>query len=173
MVCNNDFPSVPLPTHAYRVELKQARHAGRLAADPDEVYRSLKDRLLEFRESLLDKQQRINAEWRTLARGKMSALEFQASFESVVAEMELAGMGKSDRDLLLGYLALIPPGHRADEVLKDRRPYHRPGVEPDTRGVETWREAHRILLKLEEAESSAKALVAAVLPDSAPSGAPD
>eukprot|EP00959_Pyramimonas_sp_CCMP1952_P177494 3710196-Pyramimonas_sp.AAC.1 len=69
-------------------------------------------------------------------------------------------MGKSDRDLLLGYLALIPPARRA-EVLKDRRVYQRSGAQPEVRGVETWREAHRVLLKLEEAESSAKALVAA------------
>ncbi|CAK0832647.1 unnamed protein product [Prorocentrum cordatum] len=146
---------------AYKVELKQARRSGRLAADPDEVYQSLKERLMEFKEGLLEKQQRLNAEWRTLSRGKMSALEFQATFENIAAEMELAGMGKSDRDLLLGYLALIPPAHRA-EVLKDRRVYQRSGAQPEVRGAETWREAHRVLLKLEEAESSAKALVAAM-----------
>ncbi|CAK0840013.1 unnamed protein product, partial [Prorocentrum cordatum] len=153
---------------ADKVELKQARRSGRLAADPDEVYQSLKERLMEFKEGLLEKQQRLNAEWRTLSRGRMSALEFQATFENIVAEMELAGMGKSDRDLLLGYLALIPPAHRA-EVLKDRRVYQRSGAQPEVRGVETWREAHRVLLKLEEAESSAKALVAAVGSDFAPS----
>ncbi|CAK0865466.1 unnamed protein product, partial [Prorocentrum cordatum] len=153
---------------AYKVELKQARRSGRLAADPDEVYQSLKERLMEFKEGLLEKQQRLNAEWRTLSRGKMSALEFQATFENIVAEMELAGMGKSDRDLLLSYLALIPPAHRA-EVLKGRRVYQRSGAQPEVRGVETWREARRALLKLEEAESSAKALVAAVGSDLAPS----
>ncbi|CAK0835569.1 unnamed protein product [Prorocentrum cordatum] len=153
---------------AYKVELQQARRSGRLSADPDEVYQSLKERLMEFKEGLLEKQQRLNAEWRTLSRGKMSALEFQATFENIVAEMELAGMGKSDRDLLLSYLALIPPSHRA-EVLKDRRVYQRSGAQPEVRGVETWREAHRVLLKLEEAESSAKALVAAVGSDFAPS----
>eukprot|EP00974_Lingulodinium_polyedra_P014501 1404028-Lingulodinium_polyedra.AAC.1 len=75
--------------------------------------------------------------------------------------MEMAGMGKPDRDLLLGYLALIPPLHRGD-VLKDRRTYVRPDGQPEVRGVETWREAHRVLLKLEEADLSAKALVGAV-----------
>ena len=32
----------------------------------------------------------------------MAALEFQPVFESLAAEMEMSGMGKSERDLLLG-----------------------------------------------------------------------
>ena len=83
-------------------------------------------------------------------------------FEHIVAEMEMCGMGKSDRDLLLGFLALTPPAYRAD-VLKDRRSYAAIGGEQNIRGVETWREAHEIRVKLEEADSSSKALVASVL----------
>ena len=97
-------------------------HAARLAADPDEVYARLKERMMEFKEGLLEKQQRLNGEWRTLSRGRQSALEFQATFENIVSEMELAGMGKSDRDLLLGYLAATPQRYRA-AVLGDRRVY--------------------------------------------------
>ena len=79
-----------------------------------------------------------------------------------VSEMELAGMGKSDRDLLLGYLGLIPANHRPD-VLKDRRSYaNADGTMSVPRCVETWREAHRVLVKLEEADSSSKALIATV-----------
>ena len=84
------------------------------------------------------------------------------SEDIIVSEMELAGMGKPDRDLLLGYLALIPPAHRAD-VLKDRRAYDSAdGLSSVVRGVETWREAHKIVVKLEEADSGSRALVAAV-----------
>eukprot|EP00974_Lingulodinium_polyedra_P061781 5962748-Lingulodinium_polyedra.AAC.1 len=59
--------------------------------------------------------------------------------------MEMAGTGKPDRDVLPGYLALTPPLHRGD-VLKDRRAYIRPDVQPEVRGVEIWREARRALL---------------------------
>ena len=45
---------------------------------------------------MLEKQQRLNAEWRNLGRGKKTALEFLPQFEKIVSEMELAGMGKSD-----------------------------------------------------------------------------
>ena len=97
------------------------------------------------------KQQRLNGEWKNLSRGRKTALEFMPVFESRVSEMELAGMGKSDRDLLLGYLGLIPPNHRPD-VLKDRRSYpNADGTMSVARGVETWREAHRVLVKLEGA----------------------
>ena len=108
---------------AYKVELRTARQDGRLKEHPDAVYASIIARLQEFREGLLEKQQRLNGEWKNLSRGRKTALEFMPVFESLVSEMELAGMGKSDRDLLLGYLGLIPPNHRPD-VLKDRRSYH-------------------------------------------------
>ena len=89
-------------------------------------------------------------------------MEFLPVFESLLAKMELAGMGKSDRDLRLTYLALIPPGHRPD-VLKVRRSYPLSDCTTSaTRGVETWREAHRVLVKLEEADAGSKAFVAAV-----------
>eukprot|EP00974_Lingulodinium_polyedra_P111231 10758573-Lingulodinium_polyedra.AAC.1 len=95
----------------------------------------MRERLLEFKEGLLERQQRFNNEWKTLSRGRLSALEFQPVFEGLVSEMEMAGMGKPDRDLLLGYLALIPPLHRGD-VLNDRRTYVRPDGQPEVRGVE-------------------------------------
>ena len=79
---------------AYRVELRAARHDGRLKEAPEEVYRQIILRLQEFKEGLLEKQQRLNAEWRVLARGKRSALEFLPVFENTVAEMEMAGMGQ-------------------------------------------------------------------------------
>ena len=40
------------------------------------VYGAIVERLQEFKEGLLEKQQRLNAEWRTLARGKKTAMEF-------------------------------------------------------------------------------------------------
>ena len=73
---------------------------------------------------------------------------------------------------LLGHLLMIPPQHRGD-VLKDPRVYWRPGGAAEVRGFETWREAHKVALKLEKAESSAKALVGAVGGEGLPgSGAP-
>ena len=104
---------------AYKVEVRAARQNGRLKEHPDAVLGAIIARLQEFREGLLEKQQRLNGEWTNLSRGRKTALEFMPVFESLVSEMELAGIGKSDRDLLLRYLGLIPANHRPD-VLRDR-----------------------------------------------------
>ncbi|MDA8582659.1 hypothetical protein N9L68_00470, partial [bacterium] len=133
---------------AYQVEVKSARHDGRLKDHPDAVYGAIVARLQEFKEGLLEKQQRLNGEWKVLARGKKSALEFRPILESLVSEMELSGMGKSYRDLLLGYLARIPPAHRSD-VRKDRRGYTSvDGSTSAPRGAGACREAHRLVVEL-------------------------
>ena len=92
-----------------------------------------------------EKQQRLNWEWKTLSRGRKTALEFMPVLESLVSVMELAGMGKTDREFLLGYLGLIPPylglipsNHRPD-VLKDRRAYPM----ADGRSLEEWKRGGR------------------------------
>ena len=61
-------------------------------------------------------------------------------FEQTVAELELAGLGMSDRLLLLGYLRKVGPGFR-QEILKDRRSYRTPEGSETTRGVGSgwWR----------------------------------
>merc|ERR1712115_631211 len=81
---------------AYDVEVRTARTSGLLSSDPVEVYRRLKERMMEFKEGLLEKQQRLSAEWKTLSRGKLSAIQFQPIFENAIAELELAGIGKSE-----------------------------------------------------------------------------
>ena len=94
---------------AAKVEIKSCR--ARSIDDQREVWDKIRLRLMEFQEGLLERQQRLDKEWQTLSRGKKSALEFAPLFESQVAEMELAGVGKSDRDLLLRYLATVAPAH--------------------------------------------------------------
>ena len=47
---------------AYKVEVRAARQNGRLKEHPDAAYASIIARLQEFREGLLEKQQRLNGE---------------------------------------------------------------------------------------------------------------
>ena len=70
-------------------------------------------------------------------------------WEAAVAELDLKGIGKSDRELLLAYLKRCGPAART-EVLKDRRPYPTVGGGEETRQVRTWREAHRVVVELEQ-----------------------
>ena len=85
-------------------DVRSARAKAFIQSNPEFVYQALVERLGEFKEGAMEKQQRLNREWGELKRGKKTALEFLPVFEGMVAEMELAGLGKSDRDLLLPYL---------------------------------------------------------------------
>ncbi|HIE71147.1 MAG TPA: hypothetical protein EYP98_13775, partial [Planctomycetes bacterium] len=146
----------------YRVQLKEARRSGLLRSDPGAVYELLRTRLMEFRETLLERQNRYELEYGNLAKGSLTALQFLPLFESVTSEMDLCGVGLSERQMLLGYLRKVGTHYR-QEILKDRRFYPAPGGGPDvTREVKTWREGHRILLEMESVTAGSKALVAAV-----------
>ena len=76
---------------AYTVEVKAARQKGHFHMHPETVYNSLAKRLTEFKEGVLEKQQRLSREWAELKRGKKTALEVLPIFDSMVSEMELAG----------------------------------------------------------------------------------
>ena len=60
--------------------IRSARNSGRLASNPAAVYNEIKERLLEFRETLMERQARVEQEFDSLARGGKSALEFLPHF---------------------------------------------------------------------------------------------
>ena len=146
----------------YRVKLKEARKSGLLLRDPGQVYDEIRDRLMEFRETALERQNRVENEFNNLTKGTLKALQFLPMFESVTSEMDMCGVGLSERQLLLGYLRKVGSDYRR-EILKDRRLYASPtGGPEEMRNPQTWREAHRVLLEIESVSAGTKALVAAV-----------
>ena len=146
----------------YRVKIKEARASGLLKTEPGKVFEEVRVRLMEFRESALEKQNRVENEYQNLTKGNLSALQFLPQFESLTSEMDICGVGLSERQLLLGYLRKVGADHRR-EILKDRRLYPSPSGGPETmRAAATWREAHRILLEFDAIGAGTKALVAAI-----------
>ena len=127
---------------AYKVVVQAARRSGELEADPRAIYDRVCSRLLEFREGLIEQQTRADRLFENCSKGKLSAVQFLPVWEAVVAELDLKGIGKSDRELLLAYMKRCGPAART-EVLKDRRPYATLGGAEETRQVRTWPEAHR------------------------------
>ena len=105
--------------------------------DPEEVYQEILGRLREFAEGQIERQCRITKEWIEVQKGDLSALQFLPLFEAAVGELELAGLAKIQRELLLSYLDRMGAKHRG-EVLKDVRVWD---AEPVARGVNSWREA--------------------------------
>ena len=152
----------------YKVVTKAARRAGTLESDPGAVYDQVIERLREFREGEIEKQTRVTNQWDALVKGKLSALQFLPQFENCVAEMELHGLAKGARELLLEYLKRVGAPYRT-EILKDRRFYPAPGGGEVQRQVGTWKEAHGVLVELEQLTEGSRALMAPMNPDE-PSG---
>ena len=94
-------------------------------------------------------------------RGNRTGLQFKPLFEHGIAELEKAGVGKSDRDLFLAYLKKCGE-NMMNVILKDRREYIARDGERSTRAPDTWPEAHRVLLEEEALMSGSRALVAAL-----------
>ena len=69
----------------YRVILKETRRSGLLRTDPGAVYETIRGRLMEFRETLLEKQNRVEGEYHNLSKGSLSALQFLPLFEAVTS----------------------------------------------------------------------------------------
>ena len=68
-------------------------------------------------------------------------------------ELELAGLSKNQRELLLGYLQKVGP-KKASAIQRDARPWPGPDGATQIRRVVSWEEAHRVLNELEGLEAS-------------------
>ena len=141
----------------YDVAIKKARKLGYHDNDPDRVFQEIKDRLMRFSETPLQRQLRVSELWNNMSRGSKTGLQWEVEFEDVIGELEVAGLGKSALDLKIGYLQKAGPQYHTD-ILKDTRAW--PGADGTTtiRKVETWEECHVVLLELETAKSGGKAL---------------
>ena len=71
-------------TNIYRSAWK----SGEILDDPESVYRRIKNKHLVFAESREEKEVRIDAEHAALAKGRLSACQFEPLFESSISELE-------------------------------------------------------------------------------------
>eukprot|EP00969_Alexandrium_andersonii_P361397 15457457-Alexandrium_andersonii.AAC.1 len=81
----------------------------------------------------MEKQMRVLTEYEALWKGTKTAHQFEAQLEEAITELELAGLGKNDRELLLAYLQVGPAN--ATEIQKDVRSRGNAGGPPSTRRV--------------------------------------
>ena len=142
-------------TNIYRSAWK----SGEILDDPESVYQRIKNKHLVFAESREEKEVRIDAEHAALAKGRLSACQFEPLFESSISELESVGLGKTTRELCLSYLRKMP-AHLQKEIRGDKRLW---GVESTLRGPQTWEEAHRVVLEIEQREATHKATANSIL----------
>ena len=122
------------------------------------MYKRIKAKHLLFTESPEEREIRVDAEHVALAKGKMTGHQFEPLFEASVTELETVGLGKSKRELYLSYLRKMP-AHLQKEIRSDKRLW---AGETQLRGPQTWEEAHRVVLEVEQREATHRATANAV-----------
>ena len=121
------------------------------------LYKLVKERLMKFMETGLEKQLRVRNTWNALSKTRnMSALQFEAEWEKALAEMVEVGLPQPPREKYLAYLCKI--GSPMSDILRqDRRPRPDGAGGITNRLSETWEELHEILVEKENMAAGSKA----------------
>ena len=141
----------------YENIFKKCKGSDGLIEDADAVYKLIKLRLLRFCETAMGKQLRIRRDWDSLSKGRnMNALQFEAKWEELLADLEECGLGKTELDKFLAYVEKMGP-QVGEEIRKDRRPRLDGTGGLTTRAPKSWEEAHEVLVELENPRAGTKA----------------
>ena len=90
----------------------------------------------------------------------MSALQFEAEWEQINAELGEVGFMINPLDKFLAYI--IKVGSQSETIRMDRRPRPDGSGGMTTRLPETWEERHEVLCELEGVKAGTKAFTAAM-----------
>ena len=125
--------------------------------DPRAVYVEIKQRLLKFKETQLERQMRVKREFDELHKTKnVNALQFEAMWEKALSELEKVGLGKTSLEKYLGYLEKVGPTTGA--AVRSNREMRDDGAGvKELRAPKTWEEAHAVVVQLESESASTKA----------------
>ena len=141
----------------YRVAYKQARKRGEMQKDPMAVYVNIKEKLMRFVETPMEKETRILAEWDALHKGNLSALQFEPWWDKSLSDLAEVGLSRTERELFLAYLRKIGK-QMATEIRKDQRPWPDGAGGHTSRRCCTWEEAHKVCIELEALNVDNKAV---------------
>ena len=104
---------------------------------------------------------RVRREWDNLVKTRqMTALQFEAEWEKVHADLEECGLGLSPTEKFLGYIVKVGPPY-SESIRMDRRPRPDGNGGIVTRLPETWEECHEVLVEHETIKAGTKAFNAA------------
>ena len=126
-----------------------------------ESFNLVKARLMKLTQTAAEKQLKAKNEWDQLEKTKwMTALQFEAEWESRAASLEEAGLGKNATGYFLDYIVKVGTA-MGENIRMDRR--QRPDKSGGTtmRPPETWEEAHAVLREIEGIRAGTKALAGA------------
>jgi len=128
---------------------------------PGDIYRTIKKRLFRFLETATEKQLRVKGEWNNLTKTRgMTALQFEAEWEQIHAELEEVGLSLNPLDKFLAYIMKVGPPI-SETIRMDRRPRPDKSGGTTTRTPETWEECHEVLCEIEGVKAGSRAFSAA------------
>ena len=93
----------------------------------------------------------------------LSAAKFHPKFQKLVTELGRYGLAKGDTELLLAYLNKVGVSLKK-MVLQDKREYARDNDSSEVHAAKACKEPYRVVMELEALDTSAKAIVAPVMP---------
>ena len=138
--------------------IKSHKDDGMKETNPQQLYKEIKDELMQFAETAVEKQVRIRNQWRSFSKTKyMTALEFSTKFIKFSTQLEEVGLGLSKAEKYMCYIEKV--GADMAELIrldKCQRPDRSGGT--SERLPETWEEAHAVLMEREAARSGTKIL---------------
>ena len=88
----------------YNYVLKENYELAQTDQGAEQVYQLFKDRMLEFTETLTEKQTRVQSEFRFLEKGNLTALQWEVAFEKGLSDLADAGLPLRDREEFLAYI---------------------------------------------------------------------
>ena len=117
----------------------------------------IKDKLMRFVETIMEKETRVLNEWDTLHKGNLSALQFEPWWDKCLADLDDVGLSRNSRELFLGYLRKVGKA-QAVQIRKDQRPWPDGEGGVTSRRCCTWEEAHKVCIELEALNTDNKAV---------------
>ena len=133
--------------------------------DPFAVYNIIKKRLMEFSETLTEKQTRAKAEYEALQKNNLNALNWYTAWEKSLRNLRSAGLPRTERDAFLDYVAKCGKdlNHKILNDLQPRVDRKKEDGSMIQRTPETWEEAHQVVRRLASIDASSRALQRSVV----------
>jgi len=124
---------------------RRTERTGEIGEGPGKIYQEIMMRLAAFKEMVMRKQTRLNKQRAAdTPEGNLTAQQFQPVVVKLITELDLAGIGKSEREKFLGYMRRVGPALSKD-ILKWRGP---PAMD-EFHAPNTWEEACKVVIEIE------------------------
>jgi len=142
---------------AFANVIKEAKETGTLEKEPAKVLQTLRDELIRFSWSKIEKQHAAMRKFDVLERNKRTALDWEQVWQAAVNALKDVGLKRTPEDLLISYLTKTPTSLRL-RIMNDKRLYPKDPQPGAHRGPLAWEEAHTIAIELDSLQVGARAL---------------